>query len=128
MTFPPARARTGAFLLAVLALLPLGAGPAFAHAHLRASEPAADHAVPAARTVRLTFSEAVEPRFCTVTLSTAAGAPVEAPRAVADPADPKVLVLALPAPLPPGEYRVSWRATAVDTHRTEGEFAFTVRP
>ena len=26
--------------------------------------------------------------------------------------------------LPPGDYTVAWRATSVDTHRTEGRYGF----
>jgi methionine-rich copper-binding protein CopC len=36
-------------------------------------------------------------------------------------------VLALP-PLAPGRYRVRWHVVSVDTHRTEGEYSFSVEP
>jgi hypothetical protein len=29
-------------------------------------------------------------------------------------------------PLPPGTYKVIWRVLSVDTHRTQGEFTFSV--
>ena len=44
-----------------------------------------------------------------------------------DPGDDKQLVLAVP-PLGPGRYRVIWHVVSVDTHRTEGEYTFTVGP
>jgi hypothetical protein len=31
-------------------------------------------------------------------------------------------------PLKPGIYHVRWHALSIDTHRTEGAFAFTVAP
>jgi methionine-rich copper-binding protein CopC len=31
-------------------------------------------------------------------------------------------------PLAPGDYKVVWRAVSIDTHVTEGDFAFHVRP
>jgi hypothetical protein len=30
--------------------------------------------------------------------------------------------------LPAGAYRVHWHVVSVDTHMTEGDFSFTVRP
>jgi len=37
-------------------------------------------------------------------------------------------MIVLLRPLAPGNYRVTWRAVSVDTHRTEGAYSFTVRP
>jgi methionine-rich copper-binding protein CopC len=31
-------------------------------------------------------------------------------------------------PLPPGVYTVTWSAVSVDTHHTQGDFQFTVKP
>jgi methionine-rich copper-binding protein CopC len=39
----------------------------------------------------------------------------------------KVLLANLPM-LGPGVYRVKWHVVSVDTHRTEGDFNFTVKP
>ena len=44
-----------------------------------------------------------------------------------DAANPALLTASL-APLGPGRYRVRWRVVSVDTHVTEGDFAFTVAP
>jgi methionine-rich copper-binding protein CopC len=38
-----------------------------------------------------------------------------------------VLEMSLPS-LPPGRYHVSWRVVSVDTHVTEGAYAFDVLP
>ena len=77
--------------------------------------------------VALLFSEAVEPRFCTVRVESADGAQVDKGDLHARPDDPRRLAVGL-GPLPPGEYRVVWRAISVDTHRTQGRFSFTVAP
>ena len=94
-----------------------------------------DHAVPpvggtvaaAPAEIRLFFSEAVEPAFSGVAVSGADGRPVATGRAAVDPSNRSALVLPLP-PLPPGRYKVSWHVVSVDTHRTEGDFTFEIRP
>ena len=55
------------------------------------------------------------------------GRPIATGAAVVDPGNDKQLVLLLP-PLTPGRYRVHWHVVSVDTHRTEGEYSFTVEP
>jgi methionine-rich copper-binding protein CopC len=74
--------------------------------------------------VALTFSEALEPNFSLIEVRNAAGARVDSGPAHSG-ADAKVLVVALHK-LNPGDYTVAWRAISVDTHRTEGSFAFTL--
>lgn len=111
-------------------LLPavLAAGAAWAHAHLKAAEPAANAvlaAPPAAAS--LLFSEAVEPRLSSIEVRNAAGERVDARDLAAPPGEPMRLRVSLPA-LPPGRYSVVWRAVSVDTHRTEGRYSFTIRP
>ena len=116
-----------AFLSAPLLLSP--ADPALAHALLRQAQPPVDGSVaPGVQEVRITYSEAVEPRFCQVVLIGTDGMPVQAAAPVTDRADAKVLVLRLSQPLQPGAYKVEWHATSVDTHKTEGSYGFTVRP
>ena len=100
----------------------------FAHAFLNQAFPPVGGAIPSSpKEVRLTFSEGVEPRFSGIELATSEGRPVATGPAVRDPDDDKQLVLALP-PLAPGRYRVSWHVVSVDTHRTEGDYTFTVGP
>jgi len=101
---------------------------ALAHAMLDKAEPSAGSTVAAAGQVRLSFTEALEPHFSTITLTTKAGAPVAAPKAVPDPADAKALILTPAAPLAPGAYHVAWAVVSVDTHKTQGGFDFTVQP
>ena len=116
--------RSAVPMLAVL----LWTGTAWAHAHLVSAVPAPGSTVQTAPdALSIDFTEGVEPQFCTVTVqdaddhSVATGAP-----AVASDNN-KRLSIGL-AKLTPGVYRVIWHATAVDTHKTEGTFQFTVKP
>jgi methionine-rich copper-binding protein CopC len=98
------------------------ATPAFAHAHLMKSAPAASARIRSPKHVVLMFSEALEPAFSGALLMdddgrNLSGAPVKV--------DGTMMTLT-PDRLAPGRYHVSWHAVGHDTHRTEGEFAFTV--
>jgi methionine-rich copper-binding protein CopC len=105
-----------------------GSGIVFAHALLHTASPPVGATVQAAPPeVTLDFSEAVEPRFSTIRVEDAAGRAMDSGTVHASAGDAKRLSIAL-KPLPPGTYRVIWRVTSVDTHKTEGAFDFTVRP
>ena len=113
---------------AAAAALLAPAGAAHAHAHLRSASPPVDGTVPTAPPeLAITYSEGVEPRFSAIEVRDAAGARVDKDDAHTAPGDNKVLVVGLRA-LPPGTYTVTWRATAVDTRKTDGSFRFTVEP
>jgi len=116
-------------ILAAALLLGLAAAsPARAHALLRAADPAVGSSIAhAPPELSLTFSESVEPAFCRVTVTNAAGAPMNSAPLHIDPQNAKRLLLPLKA-LPPGVYTVTWHATSTDTHRTQGRFQFTVAP
>jgi len=92
----------------------LATGPAWAHAHLQTAVPPVGGVATAVHDIRLSFSEGVEPKFSSITLSTAAGQPVTAPAATVDPKDASILVLHLAADLPPGAYKVKWAVVPVD--------------
>jgi copper resistance protein C len=109
-----------------LALL-ANAGEASAHAFLLKSEPLVGATVTAAKTLRLEFSEALEVGFCGVELAAASGAAIRIGPVHYSGSDRKVLLTDLPQ-LNPGVYRVTWHAVSLDTHRTEGDFTFTVKP
>jgi len=116
--------------LALCLVLVVAAGtmpiPALSHAFLTEATPRVGGTVRASpREIRLTFTEAVEPRFSGIDVTAAGGHPIGTGPAVVDPANDKQLVLAL-SPLAPGTYRVHWHVVSVDTHRTEGEYSFTV--
>jgi len=113
-------------VLASLALL-AQIGAASAHAHLKTASPAPDstvEAVPAA--VSIDFTEGVEPKFSSIEVQDAAGHRVDKGEATTAPSDNKHFSIGL-NPLTPGIYKVIWHATAVDTHKTEGTFQFTVK-
>ncbi|HEV2673743.1 MAG TPA: copper homeostasis periplasmic binding protein CopC [Aliidongia sp.] len=112
----------------VLGLLLAFSGQAFAHAMLETAAPSAGSTVATPDEIRLGFTEALEPRFSSITVTDAAGKPIAAPKAAPDPADAKVLELHPSAPLAPGRYHVAWAVVSVDTHRTQGGFDFTVQP
>lgn len=114
-------------VLFLAAALVAFATQAYAHAQLRHAEPAAGSTVKPPSQVELTFSEAVEPKFCTVLVTNAAGQEVDQKNLHVPGDDAKRLVIGLGS-LAPGQYKVVWHATSVDTHKTEGSFGFTVSP
>lgn len=117
--------RAGAFIAGLLLAM---SSQAFAHAMLETAAPSAGSTVATADRIRLRFTEALEPHFSTITLTTKDGQPVATPKALPDPADSKSLVLTPAAPLAAGSYHVAWAVVSVDTHRTQGAFDFTVKP
>ena|SRR6185437_8843381 len=110
--------------LIALALLPVLASPAFAHARLLRSSPGAGATVASPAHVLLRFSEALEPAFSGALLldqdgRNLSGEPVKING---------TLITITPGPLPPGIYHVNWHSVGRDTHRLEGDFSFTVKP
>jgi methionine-rich copper-binding protein CopC len=117
--------------LVSIASLALATGGAAAHAHalLKTATPAVGGTVSASpKEIRINFSEGVEPHFSGIVLTTQAGASVSLGKADVDPADKATLVASIPQPLKPGVYTVTWHAVAIDTHKTQGSFQFTVQP
>lgn len=113
------------FLLAVSWLA--YTSPAKAHAFLEQAAPKVGSTVDVSPTeLRLRFSEAVEPAFSRITLATKDGGAIALGLVAVDSGDDRILVAVIPAPLPPGVYKVSWRAVSRDTHTTTGDFAFQV--
>lgn len=111
-----------------LSLMAMGK-PAFAHAHLVGSEPAADASVRAAPDeVTLRFSEGVEAAFSKVEIKGADGKDVALGKLATNPGDKKILHAKPTEPLVPGAYTVLWQATSVDTHKTKGSFGFKIAP
>jgi methionine-rich copper-binding protein CopC len=114
------------FLYLTLAGSALCGGHASAHAFLKTASPAVGSTVqqPPAQVV-IDFTEGVEPKFSTITVQDASGA-AEGMGDVHLQGDNTHLALGL-KPLQSGTYKVIWHATAVDTHKTEGNFTFTVK-
>ncbi len=105
-----------------------GISPAFAHAFLKGSLPAVGATVASApKALTLNFTEDLEVPFCTVTVTDSAGKQVNdgAPQAV--PGHPDELSVKVTI-TQPGKYKVTWHALSVDTHKTQGDYSFTVQP
>jgi methionine-rich copper-binding protein CopC len=99
---------------------------AHAHAFLDRSEPRVGATVRAAPAeLKLWFTQEIEPAFSTVKVLDANGKRVDKADARVDFADRGLLRVSLDA-LGPGVYTVAWRVVSVDTHVTEGDFAFHV--
>jgi methionine-rich copper-binding protein CopC len=110
------------FLLMLLAA-PLASSPAWAHAKLKSSDPAANANVKSPNLIRLVFSETLEPAFSGAELSDAAGKTMPVSRSVGG-----ATITLMPLSLRPGAYKVSWHSVGHDTHRISGSFSFKVIP
>ncbi|HEX7327725.1 MAG TPA: copper resistance protein CopC [Casimicrobiaceae bacterium] len=115
-------------LVIALAALLGTARDARAHAFLERATPAVGSAVRGSpHELVLHFSEELEAAFSTIHVDDAKGRRVDTGDAHVDAHDASVLEMSLPS-LPPGRYHVSWRVVSVDTHVTEGAYAFDVLP
>lgn len=104
------------------------ASPARAHAFLeRALPPVGSEISGPPHQIVLTFTEGVEPLFCTIELHDAAGRVVTTGKPRTEQGNDRKLVVDLPS-LHSGHYTVVWHATSVDTHKTEGSYQFTITP
>jgi len=108
-------------LVILLAIVPA----VLAHTAAVSMTPAADSTVNAPTSVTIKFSGALEPKFSTITVTNAEGH-VVSKQASTVGSDNKVMTVAFP-PLPPGVYTVHWVGVSTDTHRSQGEYKFTVK-
>jgi methionine-rich copper-binding protein CopC len=122
---PGAVAARGTALAVALALGATGAG---AHAFPERSEPRVGAIVRTAPTrVQIWFDGELEPAFSRLTVTDSRGGRVDRGDSQVDPQNRRVLRVSLSA-VPPGTYKVVWGVLAVDGHRTEGDYTFTVKP
>jgi hypothetical protein len=105
----------------IILLLLLAASPAFAHAKLVSSDPAANASVQPPKMIKLTFSENLEPAFSGADLTDAAGKTVPVSKSGG-----ATTITLLPLTLKPGAYKVTWHSVGHDTHRVNGSFSFKV--
>jgi methionine-rich copper-binding protein CopC len=104
----------------------VGASPAFAHAYLKKSDPAAGSVLKAApKTLLLTYTEDLDVAFCSVTVTDGMGMNDAAGKPQAVPGHPNELQVPLNIQMP-GKITVAWHALSTDTHKTQGSFSFTV--
>jgi methionine-rich copper-binding protein CopC len=112
-------------MLGVL-LASVTAGQAFAHAHLVTAVPQPQGTVQAAPAeVSIDFTEGLVTKASSIRVEDAKGMEVDTGDVHADLANKKRLIVGL-KPLSPGTYKVIWKATATDTHKTDGTYTFTV--
>ncbi|EKS72725.1 copper resistance protein CopC [Burkholderia sp. SJ98] len=112
----------------VVAALTIALTPAIASAHgkLESAEPPVNGTVSTAPGVlRLTFNEDLEPAFSTIKVADASGASVGDAKAKVDPANKRVLTLAVPK-LAAGTYSVQWAVMTGDSHKAKGTYKFSV--
>ncbi|WDT82240.1 MAG: copper resistance protein CopC [Candidatus Manganitrophus sp.] len=76
--------------------------------------------------VKIWFDGDLEPAFSSLKVIGPDGKEVDAHDAKVDEKEHNVLSVSVPK-LPPGKYRVKWEVVAMDTHRTEGDFTFTIK-
>jgi methionine-rich copper-binding protein CopC len=109
-------------------LFSLAALPASAHAFLTRADPAVgSHLSQIPTALTLFYTEGVEAPFCTVTVTAPDGTAVQTGVVQAVPGQPAALSVPLHITAA-GTYHVAWHATAVDTHKTQGSFTFTIAP
>jgi len=118
--------------VAVMAGSLVAALPAFAHPALLSSIPAANAAVQAPTQVRLAFSERFVAQLSglDIVMTGMPGMPnhrmAVSGYQFSTSDDGKTLVATFARPLSAGTYQVKWHVVSADTHRIEGDFAFSV--
>lgn len=116
------RALGASSLLVILSAAAVGA-----HAFPERSEPrvgAVVHSPPAQ--VRIWFDGDLESAFSRIAVTDASGKPVDRGDSHVASQNRRVLQVSLP-PLAAGRYTVRWSVLAVDGHRTEGDYTFTLK-
>lgn len=107
-------------------VLMLGPGPAFAHAALLQSDPAASSTVAAPKSIKLTFSEKLAPAFSGFELSMSDGKAMAVKAKVSE--DGRSLIGTPIGAFMSGTYKISWHAaSSEDGHRMESSFTFKVK-
>ena len=117
--------RTLRFVLALSMLL--CPARAWAHAHLKRSEPAAGSKLTGPpRLIRFWFSERPELSMTLISLRDANGTEFALGPPEHDRSDPLFVSVRVSQPLPAGRYTVAWQTAASDGHPSHGTFSFVV--
>ena len=112
-------------LIVTVSLFPLSIGASVARAHAfldHASPPVGSTVGAAPHEVSLTFTQNLEGAFSTIQVTGPNGARVDQSKPQISGNTMRVGIRAAGA----GTYHVQWRALSVDTHATQGSFAFHV--
>jgi methionine-rich copper-binding protein CopC len=115
------------FTLGLAAAIALSAGAASAHPKILATFPGVHASVAAPHEVRITFSEAVLPKLCSVMVMSKTGAMIKTGPLVLAAGNNKQIIVPITGAMAPGAYEVTWRAVSADTHRVSGKFDFQVK-
>jgi copper resistance protein C len=117
----------GCGAIVILLGVALYAGDTWAHAFPERAEPRVGATVRTAPTrVQIWFDGDLEPAFSRLAVTDGRGVRVDRGDSQVDPQNRRVLRVNLP-PIPPGTYKVNWGVLAVDGHRTEGDYTFTLK-
>jgi methionine-rich copper-binding protein CopC len=122
---------TKKYLLAVLTVSLLMAGQAFAHAHLKTSDPTQNAVVTQAPAqVTLKFSEDLEISMSKLEVKDSTSGDVVSTGKLSDGGQGKSTMQVTLNPLKKmkSKYQVNWKAVSTDTHRTQGSFEFIYDP
>ena len=98
---------------------------AWAHAHLKSAEPAANSVVSSPASLSLSFSEALEVKFSGVKLNNADKQDIALGEATLSNGG-KTLIVKPAQALPAGSYKLEWHVLSVDGHKTNGAYSFSV--
>jgi copper resistance protein C len=111
------------FASAIVALVGFISTQASAHAFLTTASPAVGSTTSGSpKQIQLNFTEGLEAAFSSVTINGPSGArSFDKPRISGT-----TMIIPVRGSLAPGQYHVVWHATAVDTHKTQGSFNFTI--
>jgi copper resistance protein C len=110
----------------IIAFCFLVQGKVFAHAFPDHAEPrVGSHISKPPADVRIWFTMGVEPDFSVIQVFDSNDKEVDQQDTHIDPKDDKLLIVSVP-PLAAGTYKVSWHVVAEDTHKTHGDFKFTI--
>jgi copper resistance protein C len=119
----PTVASVAVLALLVMTVLP---SPARAHSVPQRFAPAPEAVLRSAPTeVRILFDGDLEPAFSAIQVTDAGGRRVDQGGTRLDPRNRRLLRVRL-GTLTPGVYRVTWHILAIDGHRNEGTYVFTL--
>ena len=105
----------------------IASSPAWAHAHLVSSNPAANAAVAAApKVITLTFNEKLVPAFSKFELTMPEHGGMKVPVKTTVSKDGKSITGTPESALTKGAYKIVWSAASADGHKMNGEVAFKV--